>query len=304
MIALDGQMPRFMPKKTVAKLRENLAALPLVAPFVIIYAALFIYPSLQMLGMSFSSASLTLPGEWVGLANYAKLAGDRLFGQAIVNTLYFVLLTVVPGTLIGLAIAVAVGRLNGWWRALALAAFFLPYVLPVSTISSIAWGLTSPNGGPLGEIYTRGGNAVPIWYNVPAFLPAVSILTIWWTTGFNVLVFLAGLKMVPQELYDAARIDGASRLRSFASITWPLIWPVTAVVVTIQAIAQFKVFDQVYLMVANGQSRNMVLVQYIYTVAFQRNQAGYASTIAVGLFVLVLVVSILQYQLLRLRGAR
>lgn len=296
-------MSRFIPNKPVTKLRENLAALPLVAPFVIIYAALFIFPSLQMLGMSFSSASLTLPGEWVGLANYAKLAGDRQFGLAIVNTLYFVLLTVVPGTLIGLAIAVAVGRLNGWWRALALAAFFLPYVLPVSTITSIAWGLTSPSG-PLGQIYARGGNAVPIWYNVPVFLPAVSVLTIWWTTGFNVLVFLAGLKMVPQELYDAARIDGAGRLRSFVSITWPLIWPVTAVVVTIQAIAQFKVFDQVYLMIANGQARNMVLVQYIYTVAFQRNQAGYASTIAVGLFVLVLAVSILQYQFMRLRGAR
>lgn len=278
--------------------------MPLVAPFVIVYAALFIYPSLQMLGMSFSSASLTLPGDWVGWANYARLAGDRLFGVAIFNTLYFVLLTVIPGTLLGLVIAIAVGRLNGWWRAVALAAFFLPYVLPVSTITSIAWELTSPRGGPLGEIYTRGGNPVAIWYNSAAFLPAVAILTVWWTTGFNVLVFLAGLKMLPQELYDAAKIDGAGRWRSFVSITWPLIWPVTAIVVTIQVIAQFKVFDQVYLMVANEQARNMVLVQYVYTVAFQRNQAGYASTIAVGLFVLVLAVSILQYQLLRLRGAR
>lgn len=294
-----------MPKKAMAdKLRDNLAALPLVAPFVVVYAALFIFPSLQMLAMSFSSASLTLPGEWVGLLNYAKLAGDRQFALAIVNTLYFLVLTVVPGTLIGLALASAVGRLNGGWRALALAAFFLPYVLPVSTITSIAWEFTSPGGGPLGQIYTRGGKAVPLWYNVPTFLPAVSVLTIWWTTGFNVLVFLAGLKMVPQELYDAARIDGASRWRSFISITWPLIWPVTAVVVTIQAIAQFKVFDQVYLMATNGQARTMVLVQFIYTVAFQRNQAGYASTVSVGLFVLVLAVSILQYQLMRLRGAR
>ena len=293
-----------MPKNTAARLRGNLAALPLVAPFVVVSAALFIYPSLQMLWMSFSSASLTLPGEWVGWANYVKLAGDRLFGQAILNTFYFVLLTVVPGTLLGLAIAVAVGRLSGWWRALALAAFFLPYVLPVSTITSIAWEMTRPGSGPLGEIHTRGGKAVAIWYNATAFLPAVSVLTVWWTTGFNVLVFLAGLKMVPAELYDAARIDGASRWRSFVSITWPLIWPVTAIVVTIQVIAQFKVFDQVYLMIANEQARNMVLVQYIYTAAFQRNQAGYASAIAVGLFVLVLAVSVLQYQLMRLRGAK
>lgn len=293
-----------MSKQTRTRARDNLAALPLVAPFVIVYAALFIYPSLQMLGMSFSSASLTLPGEFIGWDNYIKLAGDRLFGVAIQNTLYFVLMTVVPGTLIGLGIAVAVSRLNGWLRAVALATFFLPYVLPVSTITSIAWALTSPGGGPLGEIYTRGGNAVAIWYSVPLFLPAVSVLTIWWTTGFNVLVFVAGLKMLPEELYDAAKIDGASRWRSFVSITWPLIWPVTAVVITIQAIAQFKVFDQVYLMMANSQAKNMVLVQYIYTAAFQRNQAGYASTVAVGLFVIVLAVSMLHYQLLRLRGAK
>ena len=281
-----------------------MAALPLVAPFVIVYLALFIYPSLQMLGMSFSSSSLTLPGDWVGWTNYTRLAGDRVFGLAIRNTLYFVLLTVVPGTLLGLGLAIAVGRLGGLLRAVALAAFFLPYVLPVSTVTSIAWALTSPGGGPLGQIYSRGGNAVAIWYSVPAFLPAAAVLTIWWTTGFNVLIFLAGLKMLPQDLYDAAKVDGAGRWRSFVSITWPLIWPVTAVVITIQVIAQFKVFDQVYLMAAGEQARNMVLVQYIYTVAFQRNQAGYASAVAVGLFVAVLAVSVLQFQLLRLRGSR
>ena len=270
-----------------------------------VYVALFIYPSLQMVGMSFSSASLTLPGEWVGWDNYARLIKDPVFGLAIRNTLFFVLLTVVPGTLIGLGLAMAVSRLNGWWRALALAAFFLPYVLPVSTVSSVAWALTSPQGGPLGQIYSRGGTMIPIWYSVPAFLPSVAVLTVWWTTGFNVLIFLAGLKMLPQEIYDAAKIDGAGRRRRFMSITWPLIWPVTAVVVTIQLIAQFKVFDQVYLMAANEQAaRSMVLVQYIYTVAFQRNQGGYASAVAVGLFVAVLAVSVLQYQLMRLRGAR
>jgi multiple sugar transport system permease protein len=287
------------------KWSANLAALPLVAPFVLVYLALFIFPSLQMVAMSFSNSSLTLPGEWVGWDNYRRLLGDRVFWIAVRNTLLFVLMTAVPGTLIGLGLAVLVGRLNGFWRAAALAALFLPYVLPVSTITSIAWLLTSPGFGPLGEIYRRGGNAVAIWYNVPTFLPMVAILTIWWTAGFNVLVFLAGLKMLPQELYDAAKIDGAGRWTSFAAITWPLIWPVTVVVLTIQVITQFKVFDQVYLMTANERTEpNMVLVQYIYTIAFQRNQGGYGSAVAVGLFVIVLALSALQIQATRLRAAK
>jgi multiple sugar transport system permease protein len=288
------------------KASDNLAALPLVAPFVIVYLALFIYPSLQMIATSFTSSSLTLPGSWVGLDNYATLIGDKVFGLAIRNTLFFVLLTVVPGTLVGLGLAMVVSRLKGWWQALALAAFFLPYVLPVSTISSIAWALTNPMmDGPLSQIFIRGGNPVPIWYNVPTFLPAVAVLTIWWTAGFNVLVFLAGLKALPQELYDAAKIDGAGRWRSFTAVTWPLIWPVTTVVVTIQLIAQFKVFDQVYLMAANEQAaKSMVLVQYVYTAAFQRNEAGYASSVAVGLFVIVLTLSALQFQLTRIRSAK
>lgn len=287
------------------KTRANLDALPLVAPFVVVYAALFIYPSLQMVAMSLTSASLTLPGEWVGWANYDKLLRDRVFWIAVKNTLLFVLMTAVPGTLIGLGLAMLVSRLKGIWRAAALAAFFLPYVLPVTTIASIAWALTSPQFGPLGEIYHRGGNAVAIWYNIQTFLPAVAVVTLWWTVGFNVLVFLAGLKMLPPDLYEAARIDGAGRWTSFSRITWPLIWPVTVVVLTIQVIVNFKVFDQAYLMLANERTEpNMVLVQYIYTVAFTRNQGGYGSTIAVGLFVVVLGLSALQVQLVRLRGAR
>lgn len=284
---------------------ENLAALPLVAPFVIVYGALFIFPSLQMLQMSFTNSSLTLPGDWIGFDNYLKLITDRTFGTAIRNTLVFVLMTAVPGTIIGLLLAIAVSRLNGIWRAIALAAFFLPYVLPVSTVTSMAWALTYPPFGPLSQIYYRGGNAVSIFYSVPAFLPAVGVLTIWWTAGFNVLLFVAGLKMLPEELYDAAKIDGAGRWRTFISVTWPLIWPITAVVLTIQVITQFKVFDQLYLMAANEQvAKNVVLVQYLYTVAFQQNRAGYGSTVAVGLFVIVLVASALQYQLTRIRSAK
>jgi multiple sugar transport system permease protein len=213
-----------------------------------------------------------------------------------------VLLTVVPGTLVGLGIAILVNRLNGWWRTAALATFFLPYILPVATVTTIAYMLTGPDA-PLGGILQRDGQPASIFYYLPTFMPAVAVLTIWWSVGFTVLIFLAGLRTLPKELYEAARIDGANRLVLFTSITWPLIWPVTTLVVTLQTITQFKVFDQIYLL-ASRPDPTMVLVQYVYTIAFQRNQAGYGSAVAVGLYAVVLVLSVLQWQATRMRNAR
>lgn len=289
------------------KRKDNLTALPFIAPFVAVYAALFVWPSLQMVTMSLTDSQLTLPGDWVGFSNYTKLLADKKFGTAIVNTFYFVAMTVVPGTLIGLGLAMLVDRLKGPVQAIVLAAFFIPYILPVSAVASIAWFISDPDfGGPLGGfVWAPTGKLIAPWRSVQAFLPGIAIVTIWWTVGFNVLVFLAGLRALPRELYEAARIDGAGRLVSFRHITWPLIWPVTALVLTIQMILQLKVFDQVYLMLASGRvDPTMVLVQYIYTVAFQRNQGGYASAVAVALFVIVLVVAVLQFQILRIRSAK
>jgi len=286
--------------------RDNLAALPLVAPFVAVYAALFLYPSLQMVWLSLTDSQLTLPGKWVGLDNYAKLLTDRKFGTAVWNTVYFSLITVIPSTLIGLGLAMLVNRLRGMWQAIALAVFFIPYILPVSTVTTIAWFLTWPEGGLLGGLVRLPtGAPTLLWRNVSLFLPGVAVITIWWTTGFNVLIFLAGLRALPRELYEAARLDGAGHWATFWSLTWPLIWPVTALVLTLQLILQLKVFDQVFLMIAGGRTDpTMVLVQYIYTVAFQRNQAGYASTAAVGMFLVVVVIAVLQYQMLRVRSAK
>jgi multiple sugar transport system permease protein len=188
----------------------------------------------------------------------------------------------------------------------ALAVFFVPYILPVTTVTSIAWWFTDPKIGPLGGInHGATGDRVAVWQNVRAFLPGVAVLTIWWSVGFNVLIFLAGLRALPHELFEAARLDGAGRWSAFRYLTWPLLWPVTAVVLTIQLIVQIKVFDQVFLMVSGGRTDpTMVLVQYIYTVTFQGDRGGYGATVAVALFALVLIVSALQFQLLRLRSAR
>ncbi len=285
---------------------ELFTALVLVTPFLLIYGILFIWPTIQMVGLSFTDAPLIGPGKFIGLENYVEMFGDRRFRTAVFNTGYFVLLTVIPNTLIGLAIAMMVSRLKGWQQSLVLALFFLPYILPVSVVYRIwNWMFDVQFGIMQGIIEPLAGKKIPPFRTSGWFMPAVALVTIWWTCGFNILLYLAGLRAISPEIYEAAQLDNANRWTVFRKITWPLIWPVTALVLTIQLILQLKIFDQVYLFVQGGRADpSMVLVQYIYNQAFERNHGGYAATIAVALFVIVIVFSVLQYQVLRARGER
>ena len=285
---------------------ELLVAAILIAPFVAIYGWMFIYPTIQMVQLSFTDAPLIGDGKWVGLANYDRLIHDKIFGKAIWNTSYFVLLTVIPGTAMALAIALMVQRLNGWVQSLILSAFFLPFVLPVTVVYLIWQWLFDTQFGimqlVLEPIY---GQSVNVWRRLPFFMPTVAVMTIWWTNGFSILQFLAGLRNIPREIYEAAELDGATRMQTFFRITWPLIWPITVLCLTIQLILQLKIFDQVYLFSLGGRTQStMVLVQYIFDQAFVHNAGGYGATVAVALFIIVIAFSVFQYQILRLRGAR
>ena len=286
--------------------KEILVALVLIAPFVAIYALVFVYPTIQMFRISFTDAPLIGPGKWVGLANYERLTRDPLFEKAAWNTAYFVLMSVVPGAIIALLIAMGVSRLKGRFQALILALFFLPYILPVSVVYLIwDWTLNFQFGVAMHVLDWLGIKRVPVFKTREWFLPAVAVVTIWWTAGFSILLFLAGLRAIPVEIYEAAALDNASRWTTFRRITWPLIWPVTTLVFTIQLILQMKIFDQVYLFSIGGRPNdNMVLVYYVFNRAFQQNQGGRAAAAAVVLFVLIVVISVLQFQLLRIGGGR
>jgi multiple sugar transport system permease protein len=283
---------------------EYFVAAVLVAPFVLIFGWMFIYPTLQMIEISFTKSPLIGEGVWVGFENYERMFADRVFWTAVWNTSYFVLLTVIPGTVVALAIALMVSRLKGWLQSLILAAFFLPFILPVTVVYLIwDWMLNLQFGIAQYVIEPIVGKRINVWRTLPWFMPTAAVLTIWWTNGFSILLFLAGLRNIPRELYEAAALDGATRWQVFRSITWPLIWPVTVLCLTIQLILQLKIFDQVYLFAQGGRTQaTMVLVQYIYEQAFQKNSSGYAATVAVALFVIVVVFSVLQFQLLRMRG--
>ena len=185
--------------------KEYLAAAILVGPFVVIYGALFVWPTIQMLLMSFTDAPLIGPGEWVGFKNYVRILTHKLFSTAFLNTGYFVLLTVIPNTLVSLAIAMAVNRLKGWKQGAVMACFFLPYILPVSVVF-LTWNwIIDVQYGMIQYVVRpfNGGEPMSLTRTIPFFMPTVAVVTIWWTLGFNVLLFIAGLRNVSPEIYEA-----------------------------------------------------------------------------------------------------
>jgi len=289
-----------------SKRNEVMVAAVLVAPFVLVYLWMFVYPTLQMVQLSLTKSPLIGEGVFIGLENYVRLFSDKVFGTAVWNTAYFVLLTVIPGTAVALAIALMVTRLKGWMQSIILSMFFLPYVLPVTVVYLIwDWMMNFQFGIAQVLLTAVTGKSVNVWRAIPWFMPVVAVITIWWTNGFSILLFLAALRNIPKEVNEAAQLDGATRWQLFTRVTFPLIWPVTVLCLTIQLILQLKIFDQVYLFSLGGRTRaTMVLVQYIFEQAFVHNKGGYAATVAVALFVIVVAFSVLQFQVLRARGER
>lgn len=272
----------------------------LLLPFTFVYIVFLIYPTGRVLYLSFTNSDIAGIGDFIGGQNYARLVKDPLFWGSLWHTVYFILLTVVPNTAAGLVLAMILERMR-WWRNLAQVLLFLPYILPVSVVTQIWLWVLNTNYGIYNFLLGQKIN----WFQSPGVaMPAVAAITIWWTVGFNVLLFIAGLKAIPKEYYEAAAIDGADRgFRVFWSITWPLLWPVTSLVLLLQLIAQWQIFNQVFLLTNGGPfNTTLVVLQYMYVQAFQQNHGGYASTISIALFVIILVTSLVQLRLLRLRG--
>jgi multiple sugar transport system permease protein len=278
-----------------------LTVILLVAPFLVVYGAFLIYPTIKVILLSFTNADIAGIGSYIGTANYVKLWKDPLFWASLWHTIYFIILTVVPNTLLGLVFALIVVRQKRVLRGIVLVLLFMPYILPVSVVTQIYLWVLSAAYGIINFIFAVRIN----WFQDPYWaMPSVAFVTIWWTVGFNMLLFIAGLEAIPREYYEAASLDGAgSGVRVFRYITWPLVWPVTSLVFILQLIAQWQIFNQVYLLTNGGPfNKTIVVIMYMYQQAFTRYKGGYASTISIALFVLILITSLAQIRLLRVRG--
>lgn len=281
--------------------REGLPATLLLAPFVIAFLLFFLIPAGITFWMSLTESSLTRTNAFIGLDNYHTLLNDPSFWDSVLNTFYFALLTVIPLTVLGLVMALLVNRFvkaQAWLQGV----FFLPFVLPISVMTLIADWMLQPSSGVINHILggQRPWLADPYWA-----LPAVAIGTVWWTVGFNMLLFLAGLRNIPADLYEAAALDGARGFTLFRSITWPALRPVATTALILQIIASLKVFGQTYILTSGGPfNTTRVTLHYMYETAFTQSDAGYAAAIAMAFVTIVILLSILQAGVVRWLAGR
>lgn len=263
----------------------------MLAPFLLAFLLFFVIPALQTLQLSFTDSGLTETHGYVGLANYVELLQDPSFWDSLLQTAYFALLTVLPLTALGLVMAMLINRLTRF-AGLVQAIFFIPNILPIAVMAMIGGWMLHPTFGVVNLI---AGTEIA-WFNDPDFaMPMVAMATIWWTVGFNVLLFLAALKNIPQDLYEAARLDGASEWGIFRYITWRQLRPVTVMVFGLQLVASLKIFGQTYLLTGGGPfDSTKVALHYMYETGFVNQNAGYASAIAVVFVLIVLLILVLQ----------
>jgi len=263
----------------------------MLAPFLLAFLLFFVIPALQTLQLSFTDSGLTETHGYVGFANYVELLQDPSFWDSLLQTAYFALLTVIPLTALGLVMAMLICRLARF-AGLVQAIFFIPNILPIAVMAMIGGWMLHPTFGVVNLV---AGTEIA-WFNDPDFaMPMVAIATIWWTVGFNVLLFMAALKNIPQDLYEAARLDGASEWGIFRYITWRQLRPATVMVFGLQLVASLKIFGQTYLLTGGGPfDSTKVVLHYMYETGFVNQNAGYASAIAVVFVLIVLLILVLQ----------
>ncbi len=242
---------------------------------------------------------LTAP-VWTGFENYRLLLNDPLFWTALRNTAYYTVGAVVPSVVLSLLLAIA---LNQKLRGIVIfrTLFFLPVVSPPVAIA-ILWGwLYNPQYGLINAALDRLGLPLPQWLADPATaMPSIIIMSVWSGLGYNMVLFLAGLQGIPQELYEAATIDGANRWARFRHVTVPLLSPTTFFVMVLAMIGAFQLFDYVYIMTNGGPMyATLSIVLYIYQMAFQNFKMGYASSLAYVLFIIIAIVTFVQFRLQR-----
>lgn len=267
-----------------------------ISPSLIFYSIFFIFPVAFSLIASFKRWNGLVPlfsAAWVGLDNYKWLFGNDLFVSSVINTVIYSVVTVIAGIFISLVLAVLINgsKFSGFWRLL----FFLPAVTPAVAIGTI-WGyLYRANNGLINQILGWFGIAPIRWLTDPrTALLSIMITAIWAGVGMQILIITASLQNIPQDYYDAAKIDGAGSFRIFWSITLPLLRPILLFLTATGMIGAWQVFDLPYIMGINAPAKSVMTVSwYVYETAFQSLRMGRASAGAFILFCIIFIANIL-----------
>jgi multiple sugar transport system permease protein len=284
--------------------RQARAGYLFVAPSLIILTVFVFWPILQSVILSlqhwrFGSATQ----EWAGLDNYSRLLHDDRVWGALRNTLYFTAVSVPLGLVISLALALALNTALPA-RPLLRAAFFLPVIASFAIIAIVWSFMLDPDIGLLAYWSRLIHLPTSAWLRDPNWaMPAVIVVSIWKSLGFNMVLFLAGLQGIPETYYEAAAVDGATGWRRFWYVTLPLLRPTGLFVLVVSVIGAFQVFDQVYVMTPGGGPlfSTETVVTYIYHQGIELIDISYAAGIGVVLFALVFLLTLIQLRVLRYR---
>ena len=220
-----------------------------MAPYLVLFIVFLLLPAFVGVYASFTKWGIIGEPKWRGLKNYDKLLNSEIFIESLQNTLYFVVLAAIPLIVLGFLLALLVNqKLRG--RNIARAIVFLPHVVSVAAVGIIFQWILERSSGLLNYYLGLLGVNPPInWLGDPeSAMPAIAITTIWWTVNGNMIIYLAGLQDIPEDLYEAARIDGAGRWQELRYVTIPMLMPVNAFVIPLTVIACWRVFGQVFVM--------------------------------------------------------
>ncbi|WP_010523940.1 carbohydrate ABC transporter permease [Nesterenkonia sp. F] len=289
-----------MSRPSDGRRRAALAPWLFVSPAVLLFLGFSLIPIIIAVTLSFQDTAAVGDGDWVGLENFTTMADDGLLHTALRNTLVFTVGTVPTAMIAGLGLAVALNRpLPG--RPVLRAAFFVPMVAAGVVVGVVmAWIFHGDYGVANNLLEALGLGRAP-WLTSPTLSMLTLIAVVVWTRiGFCMIIYLGALQSIPQDLHEAATVDGASAWRRFRSITWPLLGPTTSILVILNVVFSLQAFDIIYVMTGGGPGfSTTVLIQYIFRSAFADARMGYAAALG-----LLLVALLLVFTLLRQRASR
>jgi ABC-type sugar transport system permease subunit len=304
--ALVASAARTRPAARRGWLREALTGWAFSAPFLVIFLGFLALPILASFVLSFTNFSLgnlvdPLSARFVGLSNYAKLLHDPKFLQAALNTTIFVVFGTILNLAVGLAAAVALNRGITRFRVIFRVGYYLPVVSSIVAIAVIWRFLFNADFGLVNGLLHTVGISGPDWLGNPTLAVGIIVaLMVWRNFGNAMIIFLAGLQGIPNDLYEAARIDGANRWQEFRSITLPMLRPTTLFLSVLTTIGFLQVFEEPFVMTQGGPlNKTLPISMYVYQQGFNFFHQGYASAMAYTLFVVIAAITLIQFRLLR-----
>ncbi|AJY76513.1 sugar ABC transporter permease [Paenibacillus beijingensis] len=277
--------------------KEKIAGLLFIAPNLLGILLFFVIPALFSLGMMFTDYKFANPKyHFVGLDNFKKLFTDDIFYTSLKNTTIF--LAAVPVSLvIAFVIALLLNR-SVYLKGLLRAMFFMPYITSGVAIAFVWMLLFQPTEGPVNNFLRGIGIANPPgWFSTTdTSMYAIDIIWVWFILGYNMIIYLAALQEISEELIEAARIDGARKWTYITRIVWPLVSPTTFLLLVTGLIMSLKTFGIIQAITQGGPSNSTTIVSlYVYRTAFSYYEMGYASAVSWVLFAIILAITLLQW---------